>query len=209
MRTKLILTTAALGVASSLGAYAQVYSVNAVGYINITVPANGLALIANQLNNGGNTIAEVLPSVADGTTIYRYSQAGGFAPNSYFDGDGWDAPSASVAPGSAFFVQNPTANPITLTFVGEVPQGTLTTPLLAGLNLVASQVPQAGGLQAVLGFVPADGDTVYTWNGTAYSGNSYFAGDGWDFGDPSIAVGQGFWVSKSAAGSWTRTFSVN
>jgi hypothetical protein len=211
MRTKLILTTAALGVAGSLGAVAQVYSVNAVGYINKTVAAGKLALIVNQLNTGGNTVAEVIPSPSDGTTIYKYVAGTGFSVNSYTAGLGWDTPTATLKPGEGAFVRGG-ATDVTITFVGEVPIGSLTTALNQGLNLTGSQVPQEGKLQTDLGYTPADGDIVYQWNETTQGytpANSFTAGLGWDSGEPNIKVAEGFFLIKAAAGSWARTFSVN
>lgn len=210
MRTKLILTTAALGVASSLGAMAQVYSVNAVGYINVTVAAGKLGLVANQLSVGGNTIAEVIPTAPEGTIVYTYSQAGGFAINGYEFG-AWGTPAAPLTPGTAFFVANNGATDLTITFVGEVPTGQLSTPLLNGLNLVGSQVPQAGTLSGDLGYAASEGDQVYQWDAAA---QGYKAAVGYEFGswspaDPTIAVGEGFFLNRNGAGAWTRNFSVN
>jgi hypothetical protein len=209
MRTQLILTTAAFGVAS-LGAFAQVYSVNAVGYINITLPAKSYSLVANQLNVGGNTIKEVLPAVQDGTVAFKYAQGAGFAVDGFEFGE-WANPNVKVAPGEGFFLQNNAAAPQTVTFVGEVPQGTLKTALAKGLNLISSQVPQAGKLVADLKFPAADGDVVYQWDTV---GQKYKAPNGYEFGefaggDPTIGVGEGFFVNKSAASSWDRTFAVN
>jgi hypothetical protein len=48
MRTKTLLLTAALAVAGLSSASAQVYSVNAVGYINLSLP-KGFSMICNQL----------------------------------------------------------------------------------------------------------------------------------------------------------------
>jgi hypothetical protein len=214
MRTKLILTTAALGVASSLGAMAQVYSVNAVGYINITIQPGKLGMVANQLNTGGNTVAEVIPTAPDGTILYKYSQAGGFSIIAREFGE-WGAGGATtVRPGEGFFVAHTQTTPLTLTFVGEVPQGALSTALAQGLNLVSSQVPQAGKLVGDLGFPAAEGDIVYQWDGAAAGSGAYKAPNGYEFGafslgDPDIAVGEAFFVAKSAAGNWTRNFSVN
>jgi hypothetical protein len=187
-----------------------VYSVNAVGYINVVVPANKLGLVANQLNAGGNTIAEVIPTAPDGTIVYKYSQAGGFSVNS-FEFGAWGTPAQTLAPGEAFFVANNSATDLTITFVGEVPQGNLTTQLGQGLNLVASQVPQAGALSGALGYTAADGDIVYQWDaaGQTYKAPSSFEFGSWGPSDPAIGVGEGFFLSKSGAGSWTRTFSVN
>jgi hypothetical protein len=215
MRTKLILTTAALGVASSLGAMAQVYSVNAVGYINVTVQPGKLGLVANQLNTGGNTVAEVIPTAPDGTILYKYSQAGGFAIIAREFGEWGTGGAQTVKPGEGFFVSNNGTTPLTLTFVGEVPQGSpLTTPLATGLNLVSSQVPQAGKLVADLGFPAADGDIVYQWDAAGSGAGAYKAPNGYEFGsfslgDPDVAVGEAFFVSKAAAGNWSRNFSVN
>jgi hypothetical protein len=210
MRTQLILTTAAIGVASSLGAIGQVYSVNAVGYINITVPAKSYVLAANQLNSGGNKVSEVLPTAPDGTVLFKYRQATGFSANGVEFGE-WTDPNQVIAPGEGFFLQNNGAAPLTVTFVGEVPQGTLNTALAKGLNLISSQVPQAGKLVADLKFPAVDGDVIYQWDAAA---QGYKAPNGVEFGEfsggePTIAVGEGFFVSKFADTSWSRTFSVN
>ncbi|MGE4181834.1 MAG: hypothetical protein AB7J34_18580 [Limisphaerales bacterium] len=209
MRTQLILTTAVLGVAGSLGASAQVYSVNAVGYINITVAANKFALVANQLNAGGNKITEVVPTAAEGTIVFRYAAGAGFVGNG-FEFGAWSLPDMVLPPGVGFFIQNNTAADQTFTFVGEVPQGALSTALVAGLNLTGSQVPQAGTLSA-LGYPGAEGDVVYQWDAAAqgYKAPNGFEFGAWSLGDPSIAVGEGFFLQRGAAGAWTRTFSVN
>lgn len=209
MRTQLILTTAAF-VAGSLAASAQVYSVNAVGYINVSVPAKGYALVANQLNAGGNTVKEVLPTAADGTVVFKYAQGSGFAVNSVEFGE-WSAPTQTVAPGEGFFIQNNGAAAATFTFVGEVPQGNLKTALAKGLNLVSSQVPQSGKLVADLKFPAADGDVVYQWNAATqrYKDPNGLEFGEWSGGEPVLGVGEGFFVNKFAAASWDRTFSVN
>jgi hypothetical protein len=212
MRTQLILTTAVLGVAGSLGASAQVYSVNAVGYINLPVPADKLVLIANQLKTANNTLPEVLPVVPDGTQIFKLG-ATGFQGYGY-EGE-WDVTTVTLPPGEGFFLKSPTATTITL--VGEVPQGPLSTALKAGLNLVASQVPQAGGIQSVLGYTPADGDQVYKWDITFQTYVSFGYEGEWSgpvatppiAPEPALAVGEGVFINKLAAGTWSRTFSVN
>lgn len=209
MRTQILLASAALAAAGAFTASAQVYSVNAVGYVNVAVPGNGFGLIANQLNaTGGNAVSNVVSGVPDGTLVYLWTGTG--FSISTFDLGEWDNGGQALGPGKAAFVRNPGATALTVTFVGEVPQGTLTTALGAGFNLVSSQVPQAGNLQSALGYTPADGDLVYKWN-PATQGYSIFTFDlgEWDPAQPSIAVGEGFWVRKAAAGTWTRTFSVN
>lgn len=212
MRTQLILTTAAFGLASAIGAQAQaVYSVNAVGYINLTIPAKKYILTANQLKAGGNTAAEVIPNAKDGTIIFRYAGAAGFVANGYEFG-AWTVPGMKLDQGAGFFLQNNDAADQVITLVGEVPQGSpLTTSLGKGLNLVSSQVPQAGKLVADLKFPAAEGDVVFQWDtaGQKYKDPNGFEFGEWGKGEPNIAVGEGFFVNKAAAVNWDRTFSVS
>jgi len=203
MRTKTLLLTAALGAAGVASAVAQVYSVNAVGYVN-TALATGFNLVANPLNTGGNTVAEVHPTAPAGTLLYTFSPTTGFSVIQW-DDEWLPGGTTVIAPGTGYFLR--VAAAATVTYVGEVPQGTLTIPLVAGFNLVGSKVPQAGKLQADLGYTPAAGDLVYTYSGTGYTVFQW--DDEWLPSEPSLKVGEGLWIRKAAAGSWTRTFSVN
>jgi hypothetical protein len=68
---------------------AQVYSVNAVGFINVDVPA-GFSIIANQLDNmNGNKIGDLIKDVPDGTTIYKFAAGTGYSINAFDFGE-WD-----------------------------------------------------------------------------------------------------------------------
>jgi hypothetical protein len=86
MRTKTLLLSAALGALSSASLMAQVYSLNAVGYINVSClggASGAYTLIANQLNTTNNFISPLLdsqlgtnPSFA-GCRLFKYSATGG------------------------------------------------------------------------------------------------------------------------------------
>ncbi|HMO64710.1 MAG TPA: hypothetical protein PKE47_05730 [Verrucomicrobiota bacterium] len=209
MRTQILLASAALVGLGALSASAQVYSVNAVGYVNIEVPARGFALIANQLNaSPNNQVANVLPAVPEDTALYLWTGTA-FSVN-IFERGAWATPTAVLGPGAAAFVLNPLNALLTLTMVGEVPQGSLATPLTVGFNLVSSQVPQAGGLQSVLGYPAAEDDVVYKWNKASQSYSVVtFEGGEWQGTEPALTVGEGVFVRRTSAGSWNRTFSVN
>jgi hypothetical protein len=187
---------------------AQVYSVNAVGYINLEVPA-GLSMIANQLDNmDGNLVADLMPADApEGTIVYKF--AGTFSINTFEFGE-WSDLAMTLAPGEGAFILNPTDTPYTVTFVGEVPQGALATDLPSGLAIVSSQVPQAGHLQTDLEYPAEEGDIVYRFRREGADGYTIYT---FEFGEwsaaPNIEVGEGFWVQKAAAGTWSRDFSVN
>jgi hypothetical protein len=86
MRTKTLLLSAALGALSGASLMAQVYSLNAVGYINVSCAggsAGNYTMIANQLNTTNNYISPLLdsqlgtnPSFA-GCRLFKYNAAGG------------------------------------------------------------------------------------------------------------------------------------
>jgi hypothetical protein len=216
MRTKSLLLTAALIAAGISVSQAQVYSVNAVGYINV-VCKPGFTIIANQLINSNSTVAALFPNSPDGTQILKWV-GNGFAVNNYDAGFGeWDDNNQTFSPGEGAFYRNPTATNITVTFVGDVPQGNLTNTIPHLYSMQSSKVPQAGLLQTQLGYVPAGDDTVLRWNNTgnpATSGYLVYTFDGgfgeWDV-EPPLNVGEGFFILRNAAGSgaWVRQFSVN
>lgn len=204
MRTKLLLSAAVLGVAGIIGASAQVYSVNVVGYINVPVPP-GFSMIANQLESGNNTLASLMPSVPEGTTVYKFS--GSAYDISSFEFGEWSQPGMTLNPGEGAFILNPDTAAFNALFVGEVKQGALSTPLVQGFQIVASQVPQSAALDTVLGFPVAEGDIVYQFNNA--TGSYDIAA--YEFGEwvaPVPRVGESFFVNKAAAGTWTRNFTV-
>ena len=230
MRTKALLLTAALGLASVATSMAQVYSVNVVGYINVPVPATGFALIANQLNASPNNS---LNSVLTGN-IETESQVLKFANNNYladiYDGSAWvdfntgAASTTTVAPGEGFFFYNAgTARSITL--VGEVRIGNnlnVTTPP-GQFNLMSSIVPQDLTLDAASGFptgAAATENQFISYNAATQGYNPIKVYDGAQWVDfdsgatvptPSVVVGQGFFFynAGSAASVWSRNFNPN
>jgi hypothetical protein len=227
MRTKSkVLLSGVVAALSSASLMAQVYSLNAVGYINVTVPS-GFSIMANQLNTTNNNISPLLDAQLgdgfhDGVQIYKYATVGGYTTftvdsTSAPPYDGGNAAVTTLNPGEAVFIHNPFNTNFTLTFVGTVLQGSLTNHLLSGFNLVSSMVPQAGALDTALGITEIDGDQIYTYNSTngytSYTGDSTSAPP-WDGGPggaaPSVSVGQGFFYhAGSGAQLWIRTFTVN
>ena len=231
MRTKTLVLTAVLSVAGAAASFAQaVYSVNAVGYVNLTFTKSGFYIVANPLNNGNNQIGTVIPNPPDSTTVFRFNNGQfGDAPT-FVVNAGWfnsTGPATDVlAPGEAFFLQLPAAAtyPVTLTFIGEVPQGTsITNPVTLRANafsLLASQVPVSAGLLStnIMQFPAADGDTVYLFDGATQQYResfNYVAAAGTWFNstgptNPTPAVAEGFWLFSGATTSrtWTRSFST-
>ena len=168
---------------------AQVYSLNAVGYINVTIPP-GFSIIANQLNTTNNNVSPLLDSYIDGGAgginnciFYKYVTGLGspwqtLTPDYYsvynnnpgtpgnFPWDQQTATNTTLNPGEAMFVRNFNSTNVVVTFVGTVLQGQLTNTTIVGqgFNLVSSLVPQAGRVDVDLGLPEVDGDVVYVYN---------------------------------------------
>jgi len=210
MRTKSLLFAAALSLAGVASAVAQnnVYSVNAVGYVNLTMP-KGFFSIANPLNSTNNTVKSLISGVPDFSAVYKWN-GNGFDVSTYAFGN-WSAPNMTLNPGEGAFFSNAGSGPVTLTFVGEVLQGNLVNNIATGFSMKGSQVPQtatvtAMGLNAAAGLT--DFDAVYKWNGTSYDTYTYAFGN-WAPASPTINVGEAFFISAQKPIAWARTFSVN
>jgi hypothetical protein len=230
MRTKALLLAAA-AVAAVASSQAQVYSVNAVGYVNKTL-IPGYNLISNPLNAANNTIGSLFNNFQggprDGTVVYKFVN-GGFQTASYIEILGsWsgDAVDQTTLPGEGVFVYLPgpaaageAANK-TLTFVGEVPQNATSTAIPKGFSIKSSVVPQAvapdktkntdGSAAPIPG---ADGDVLYRYKPLTknYDTFSYIELlGGWDTPLPVIDVGEAFYYFRATTPTtWNRTFSVN
>jgi len=213
MRTKALIITAALGaVGLSTSVAPQVYSINAVGFVNVTVP-KGYALVANPLVAADNKIPALFKGASDGTTIYKYDGKN-FSINGY-DAleDAWGIPAQTMDPGEGAFILS--AAEQKFTFVGEVKQGHLVNNVPKGLSIRSSMVPQSANLDGDkgLGWPTADGDTIHFYRNGAYVSASYDELEGkWSTADgkgPVPGVGEAFFALKATAVDWVREFSVN
>jgi len=208
MRTKTLLLTAALAAVGVSSSMAQVYSVNAVGYVNLTIPS-GFSMIANQFVQPSYTLGSLIPNPPPSTVVYKYTPAG-YLIYTFDDIDLVWYPDANgtIPLGSGVFILAPSQ--FNLTFVGEVPQGTLTTPTPHGFSIVASQVPQAGPVSA-LGLQGEPADVIYRYTPAGY--NIYTFDDidlVWYPAEPSVNVGESFFLLKNGSSpNWTRNFTVN
>jgi hypothetical protein len=237
MRTKTLILSGILAALSGASALAQVYSLNAVGYINVNVPT-GFSIIADQLYatnqqtsqsvdaifgptllNGGATTADPYT----GVILFLWNN-GAFSPalsvqqtaGAPFWSSAPLAVNSSFNPGQAAFIYNPN-QPFTITFVGQVPQGTVTNQLSPGFNLVSSIIPQTGALDTDLLAAPGLQDIVFIWSNGGYNAADQWESVGgpgfWSSGfGPTNVVGTGFFyynASSTVTNSWVRTFNVN
>jgi hypothetical protein len=219
-----------IGVAGIASSFAQnVYSVNVVGYINLTLTTQ-FSLIADQLDNGADNYVTNLfapGTLPNGTVFYKYNLstklydqltwnqvAGGWLGNAV-------AKAMTLKPGEGVFLKKPTTNVLTVTFVGEVMQGDLVNPVDTGLDIYSGMVPQEGGISTVHGYVssvvnnpappPAQlGDSVYNWTGTGWSAARSWlpSANRWSQ-EPTLKVGEAVLINSRGTKNWTRTFNVN
>lgn len=211
MRTKALVCAAVLGIGIASTMAQSVYSLNVVGYYNVTIPANSLQMIANQFNTTNNTIAALIPNPPPYANFYKYTTGVGYTLYQ-FDPDvpGWQPDgNATLNPGEGGFLDNVDVNPLTLTFVGEVPQGTLGNPLPSGYAIRSSMVPQAGGVDT-LGIVPGAYDEIYKYGVGGYTLFQYDPDvPGWQPTVPAVSVGESFFYNNvNASNYWVRNFTV-
>jgi hypothetical protein len=212
MRTKTLLLTAVLGIAGAVTCSAQVYSVNAVGYVNVAIP-QGFSMIANPLKAATNTIAALLPDAPPNSTIYKFnSSTGQFVSRTFDEFDSVWLPDGNMTllPGEGAFI-NSSAR-FTNTFVGEVLTGSLTNDMPAGFSIVSSQVPQEGRVDTVLNFPAVPNAVIYQWDNATgqYISRQFDEFDlAWLPSAPVPKVGESFWVNLPSRTNWTRTFNIN
>jgi hypothetical protein len=222
MRLKALLCAAALAAGAATSMAQNVYSLNVVGYINLTL-TNGYNFIANQLDADGtltnNSLTNIFSTNMPNTTkVWSFVPASqGFVSASYTAGSGkWignvGAANAALSPGQGVCVQVPgtSGTSITLTLVGQVWQGTNTQAITPALNLVSSMAPISGGVQTVLGYTPTKLDKVQQFNPVtglfathSYTGTTWLGG-----GEPVPAVGEAFFLNSATTTNWTQKFTV-
>jgi len=231
MRTKTMLLSALLGTLGSVSLMAQstnVYSLNAVGYINVALAPGFTILSCPLICSPDNTLNTVMPNTTGqfkGWSVYFSTPGQGYTQIETGAKTSWQLGGTNtINPGSAVFVQNTTGSTVTLTLVGTVPQVgnyNMTNTLPAGFSLVGSIVPTSGDLSTnpitAITNSAIKGDVIYVNDpvaGYASPGGIYTAAKNgaWVGGEPVVPnVGEGFFYQNlsGATESWVENFSVN
>jgi hypothetical protein len=216
MRTKTLLLGAALGAFGLAGAFAQVYSVNAVGYVTVVVPAGKFQMVANPLDagTGNNTVGKLFAAPPEGTVIFKFA-GNAYEPANVFELGEWSNPAQTFGPGEGAFIKVPAGVNYTNVFVGEVQQKAASNKqLAAGFNMTGSLVPQAGLLTTDLKYPADEGDVVYQFDPAAAGPGAYKPAFVYELGEwgpsqPSLAVAEAVFIKPAAARNWVRDFDVN
>jgi hypothetical protein len=234
MRTKVLICAAALAASLASSMAQNVYSLNVVGYVNVTLPSKQFTGVANPLDASmGGTIAtgndmtnlfniNTAPLLANGSSIATFnSSISDYNPSiSYVALSKKWGSNFSMPPGhGALFYNNGSAATV-VTFTGQVPQGTYNVTTLGSkqFSLVGSPIPIGGNITnstTVAGLVPANGDNVATFNSAISDWNP---SAGWvqlskkwgTTASSTIGVGQAFlyYNNGGAANNWVSNFTV-
>jgi hypothetical protein len=165
----------------------------------------GFNLIANQLDNGGNRVNEVLPLPSDvaeanlfkfDAGTQNYTLASTFTP-----GFGWSPPSATLVPGEGAYLNIEAPSPVNLTFTG-LRRCERRLPLcpVQGYQLVSDQLPEPGDFASIVGLAPVAGTVVLQQTPGGFVTNT-FNGSAWSPAPPTARVGEAwflFWPVEDA-----------
>jgi len=207
-----------LGGVSLMAQSTNVYSLNAVGYINVTVQP-GFNIISDPLiASPDNTITTVLTNTGQFSKfqVWAWSPSTSSYAEAIGTKSGWGTSgNITLSPGQAAWLYNPGAAPTNITFVGTVPSGSLTNTLApSSFNLVSSILPTSGDIvtNPLMNFHTAvSKDQVWTWDATAKAYTEEIAGKSGFLTHPIQAtVGGGFWYfnATNTANNWVETFTV-
>jgi hypothetical protein len=218
MKNKTLLIAAAALVAGIISSEAQVYSANVVGYVNVVVPGNGFALIANPFDDGnGNHLSNIISQpfpAHSAVTTFGIPTAG--VPNTIGRngaGTAWST-DIQLPPGNGFYIKNGglvgtpgyvVVPAITNTFVGTVAVLTgasATNDIPAGFSLQGSTIPFAGNIAIVS---TSGGDANLNYGGSLVSPSGANKSKITTF--DSIAQSPST-TSKSPTGIWGGTVTV-
>jgi hypothetical protein len=196
--------SALLGTLGSISAMAQstnVYSLNAVGYVNVSLQPGYNIISCPLLASPDNTVGTVLNNGdghLTGFEVLFFNPATGLYSDDIgqtvggrggtSNTNGWENNGTNVlSPGLACWIDNPSNIVVNQTFVGTVPSGTMTNVLTKGYNLVSTILPISGDivtnpLSTLTNFNL--GDSVQTYNNpgnlqyTVYTASSGLRGQG-------------------------------
>jgi hypothetical protein len=198
----------------------NVYSLNVVGYVTATIPANSYSIVACPLvASPDNTLNTLLPN-ATGTyakvKVYAFSPATSYTIEQGSK-TGWSLGGTNtINPGQAVFIFNPNSTALTLTFVGSVASGAQANVMVPNsYNLVSSIVPMSGDLvtnSISLLTNASPKDKIYVYDPVA-GYTTYLNGkSAWGPSNPNIPnVAEGFFYENNSATAltWNENFSVS
>ena len=123
---------------------------------------SGDNLWANQLNNGDNKLALLIPDAPEGSQVFQYDNVTDAFRIATFSFGSWDN-EITLNPGGGAILRN-SGEPFTLTLTGTPVLPALPRALSTGYNLVARPDLGPGTFGNTVGSPPTEGTVVYQFN---------------------------------------------
>jgi hypothetical protein len=207
-----LLALLAIVAVATVTVQAQTTSANIVGYSKLSVTGGSLTLAALAFDGLG-TVEEIIgDQLGTGSKVFAWSDSA-YVTVSKTRG-GWSPANTNVLQnGVGFWILPGGSASSEIVISGEVlTSATADSVSLAGggVELVGNPYPVSSAFQDMdLSTQLATGDKVFVWNGNGYDTISRTRG-GWD-GNPTIGIGEGFWVSPAATRTWeeSRPFNID
>lgn len=173
------------------------------GFVRVVVPGRdaagmgGTAMISSPLAAAGERIGEVLPRVAPGTALWKWSAANqAYEETRNESGAAWSL-DVSFGPGEGGFIRAPSQEPLTISFAGEVLIGERYRTIHGPLDVLGSMTPLPLTLSR---WLPSWFETSLFRQEPA-TAFSLLPAQGWVPSAPTLGVGEGFTVERSEAAS--------
>lgn len=225
-RIQVLILTISLVTAMAMAAETNVSSVNVVGYTKVSVPSNGLTLVALNLESISganmcisNLVGNQLPNGSYAFIWDRGGVQGSYINCSKSSRSGWTPGTNILHRGDAFWLYVPgsvaTAAQYEVVLSGEVPDSTLesttTVDNIRSVDAVGYPYPtDTLWTNTTLAKGAPVGSYVHVWNGAAYDTYNKGARSGWT--TPAgfvLRMGQAFWFQTVAATNWTEIVPYN
>jgi hypothetical protein len=158
----------------------------------------GFNLIANQLDNGGNTLGEIFTNVPDGSVVYKYENLTATWSSAFFRASTatWIPGGITLNPGEGAWFESPSNFTLTLTGIPNVPALPIATTN-GQIYLLSRQTNDVGNYENIVGAEPAKKATLYRWNNAAASYESFTYPGTLSDTNPSVDIGEAVWIAPS------------
>jgi len=187
-------------------------SVNAVGFVNVSLQSNVWKLVCmpfDKVDNTLPTIGDVLDpngnSLPNGLTVLLWNGIT-YVNEDYYTGFGFYPGTNKLVRGSGAWVRSP--SDITIAIAGQVPSTNQTTTAIdPGYNLVSFPYPVSTPISnTVLQVIGSVGDSILRATPTGYDSADFYLGFGWYPADFMLNPGEGYWYRSQSltATNWNQ-----
>jgi Immunoglobulin I-set domain len=162
---------------------------------------SGRNLIANQLDQGGNKLSEVLgTNCPKGCAVFKFDNVSrAWSGSAYSATNGWVPDDFTLSPGEGAYLYSPSSFALTFSGTPHIPVLPISFASFGGnCALLSRQTNDLGTWDNIIGTPPTGGEQVYKFSGGGFS--SYVFDEfslTWTPTTPVAAVGEAMWLCPS------------